>query len=240
MIDVTRHPVVPPEQCAVCGGHTFVHAPVLWAELIAEWGISAAEAAYIDAQQGTRCETCGSNLRSLALAAAIMRWRGTGGPVTFVDFVQAPAQAGLRLLELNEAGTLHPLLARLPRHEYGAYPDVDMMQLPYADGSFDIVVHSDTLEHVPDPERGLRECHRVLAPSGAAVFTVPTVVGRLSRSRAGLAPSYHGAPNAHDPLMAVHSEFGADVWALVLSVGFQSCELVPCGFPAGLAIVARR
>ena len=237
MIDVARHAVVPPHQCAVCGGQSLVRTHVLWEELIAEWGISAAEAAYIDAQQGTHCETCGSNLRSMALAVALMRWRGTDGRL--VDFVQSPAHANLRLLEINDAGSLHPLLQLLPQHCYGAYPDVDMRQLPYGDAAFDVVVHSDTLEHVPDPSLGLRECRRVVAAGGAVVFTVPTVIGRLSRSRAGLPDSFHGAPHAREPGMLVHSEFGADVWALVLAAGFQSCELVPCGFPAGLAIIAR-
>ena len=39
--------------------------------------------------------------------------------------------------------------------------------------------------------------------------------------------------------MLVHTEFGADVWTLVLSAGFSSCELVPLRFPAGLAMLAR-
>ena len=55
------------------------------------------------------------------------------------------------MLEINEAGTLHPILRMLPRHRLVSYPEVDMTRLPFADRSFDLVVHSDTLEHVPDP-----------------------------------------------------------------------------------------
>ena len=51
-----------------------------------------------------------------------------------------------------------------------------------ASGTYDLVVHSDTLEHVPDPVRALQECRRVLRPLGACCFTVPIVVGRLTRS----------------------------------------------------------
>ena len=87
----------------------------------------------------------------------------------------------------------------LPRHQLASYPDVDMMNLPFAAGAFDVVVHSDTLEHVSDPQRGLEECRRVLDERGAVVFTVPVVVGRLSRSRAGLAPSYHGCEGSRIP-----------------------------------------
>lgn len=230
--------VTPPARCPICGGGRFVHTPVLWPGLVDEWGLSADEAAYIDAQQGTRCDTCQSNLRSLALALAIMQWAGYAG--LFGQFVHDPRHAALRLLEVNEAGTLHHLLRILPGHRFGVYPQVDLMQLPFASGTFDLVVHSDTLEHVPDPRRALEECRRVLAVDGALVFTVPTIVGRLTRSRAGLPQSYHGLAGANDPGMAVHTEFGADVWAFVLAAGFRSCELVPCAFPAGLAIIARR
>jgi SAM-dependent methyltransferase len=224
--------------CHICGGRQFRHARILWDDLVAQWRLSEEEVKYIDAQQGTHCTACGSNLRSIALAAALMRTRGFAG--LLADFVRDPAQQALRVLELNDAGTLHPLLAQLPGNRLGSFPEVDMTRLPFEDGSYDIVIHSDTLEHVANPIQGLKECRRVLAPGGAAVFTVPTVIGRLTRSRKGLPPSYHGAADSADPGMLVHTEFGADVWTFVLGTGFASCELVPFVFPAGLAVIARR
>ena len=38
-------------------------------------------------------------------------------------------------------------------------------------------------------------CRRVLKPEGALCFTVPKIVGRLTRSRDGLPKSYNGDPN---------------------------------------------
>jgi SAM-dependent methyltransferase len=227
-----------PDLCHVCGGYRFQHTPILWPELVQMWGLSPAEAAYIDIQQGTRCLDCGSNVRSIALALAILRWRQHEGPLT--RFVEEESQAALRVLEINEAGTLHGVLRLLPSHRIASYPEVDMTRLPFADGSFNLVVHSDTLEHVPDPARGLRECWRVLDTAGALALTVPAVLGRLSRSRVGLPPSYHGAAHADNPHMLVHTEFGADLWVAVLDAGFSSCELVPYRFPSGLAVLARR
>lgn len=225
------------DACYVCGQREFEHAPVLWPELVSAWGLSEDEARYIDIQQGTRCTGCGCNVRSIALARAILRVRDVREPLT--RLVEAGEHASLRVLEINEAGSLHPILRRLPGHKLASYPEHDMRSLSFPRGAFDLVVHSDTLEHVSDPLKGLEECRRVLDDRGALVFTVPVVIGRLSRSRAGLAPSYHGHEASRDPSMLVHTEFGADVWTLVVRAGFSCCELLPFRFPAGVALLAR-
>jgi SAM-dependent methyltransferase len=223
--------------CYVCGGREFEHSRVLWPALVSAWGLSDDEARYIDIQQGTHCVRCRSNVRSIALARAIMRVRGA--KQTLADFVTGTGQANLRVLEINEAGTLHSILMRLPRHTLASYPEYDMTNLPFPAGAFDVVIHSDTLEHVRDPLKALSECRRVLDREGALVFTVPVVHGRLSRNRANLPASFHGCEGSTDPGMLVHTEFGADVWTLVINAGFASCELVSFRFPAGLGIVAR-
>jgi ubiquinone/menaquinone biosynthesis C-methylase UbiE len=46
-------------------------------------------------------------------------------------------------------------------------PSEDLCALSYADASFDLVVTSDTLEHVPDVDAALREIPRVLHEFGA-------------------------------------------------------------------------
>jgi SAM-dependent methyltransferase len=224
--------------CWVCGGLTFNHAPVLWPELVATWGLSPEEAAYVDVQQGTRCAACGANVRSIALARAILHWCQSEGPLS--HFVTDQRARGLRVLEINEAGTLNPWLRQLPGHVLASYPEHDMTCLSFPASAFDLVVHSDTLEHIADPIAALRECRRVLDPGGALIFTVPTIVGRLSRGRAGLPASYHGQSGLEDPLMEVRTEFGADVWTYVMRAGFSACELVEFRFPAGIAVVARR
>ena len=159
--------------------------------LIQEWGLTPAEVRLIDRQQGLCCAACHSNLRSMTLAAALLREYGPGQ--TLAEFVALLGGcARRRLLEINQAGTLTPWLSLFRHYTFVQYPDTDMQNLKIADESFDIVVHSDTLEHVPDPVRGLRECRRVLRPGGKLLFTIPIVPSRLTRRRAGLPPSYHG------------------------------------------------
>jgi SAM-dependent methyltransferase len=45
--------------------------------------------------------------------------------------------------------------------------------IPAADDSFDAIVCTQVLEHIPRPPEALREFHRVLVPAGVFVATVP-------------------------------------------------------------------
>ncbi|UNK48897.1 methyltransferase domain-containing protein [Lysobacter sp. S4-A87] len=222
--------------CAVCGHRGYRHQDVLWDGLVSEWALSEAETAYINRQQGTQCLGCGCNIRSIALAKAICASAGFEGTLTEL-IATAPSE---RMLEVNEAGTLNPWLRQFPGHVFGSYPQVDLQKLSLADASVDLIIHSDTLEHVPDPMKALAEMKRVLVPNGRAVFTVPIILGRMSQSRDGLASSYHGAPGGSESDLVVHSEFGADFWAMVMQAGFTRCEMISFDYPAGIAIVARR
>ncbi len=224
--------------CSVCGGTSFVERTVLWDALVEEWQLSPGERAYVDRQQGTSCSGCGSNLRSIALADAIRSSVGTD--LTLQAFVGASLGNQLSILEINEAGNLSPLLQKLPGHRLAVYPEVDIHALPQPEGQFDFVIHSDTLEHVAHPIRALAECRRVLKPGGWLCFTVPTVVGRLTRSRAGLRKSFHGNPEISSDEFIVHTEFGADMWSSVLQAGFSSVTIHAVEFPVALALSARK
>lgn len=50
---------------------------------------------------------------------------------------------------------------------------VDGYALPYADASFDLVCLFDTVEHVSDDLRAMREVRRVLRPGGVVFLSVP-------------------------------------------------------------------
>lgn len=45
--------------------------------------------------------------------------------------------------------------------------------IPYPDGSFDTILLSDVLEHLPEPMNCWREMNRLLAPGGKVLLNVP-------------------------------------------------------------------
>ncbi len=92
----------------------------------------------------------------------------------------------------------------------------DMQQLQFQSGSFDLVVHSETIEHLQHYDRALSECHRVLKPGGVQVYTVPLIRTRSTNQRVRLdatggqqntlPPSYHGLGQDYQVVW----EFGGD------------------------------
>lgn len=78
-------------------------------------------------------------------------------------------------------------------------------RLTFPDGTFDLFITQDVMEHVFDPAAAFREIARVLKPGGAHIFTAPLVnkakptEKRAELSAAGeiihhFAPEYHGNP----------------------------------------------
>lgn len=78
-----------------------------------------------------------------------------------------------------------PKLGQLLRKRYGASyvsldidakrADVvaDIIDLPFPDETFDLIICAHVLEHVPDDRRAMREFARVLTPGGVAILLVP-------------------------------------------------------------------
>lgn len=66
-------------------------------------------------------------------------------------------------------------------HVHAAYPQVpvlraNLVQLPYANESFDVVVSLQTIEHLWNQEAFVAECLRVLRPGGTMVISTPNTL----------------------------------------------------------------
>ena len=85
--------------------------------------------------------------------------------------VKLPTNCHVTLTDLS-AGMLETARANTT-HLYADYDTCDVMSLPYADASFDVVIANMMLYHIPDIDLALREIRRVLKPDGyffAATF----------------------------------------------------------------------
>ena len=102
-------------------------------------------------------------------------------------------RTGLRVLHVAPEQCLREKLTVLSRVKYTAgdkftpgysYPrgtiDLDITAMPFANDSFDLILCSHVLEHVPNDQQAMSELFRVLAPGGMAILMVPVVLDRAT------------------------------------------------------------
>lgn len=81
-------------------------------------------------------------------------------------------------LSLDDLATAQERMTEFQQHA-GEAPGMfallasDALRLPFADASFDAVICSEVLEHIPDYRQVLSEIHRVLKPGGRLCASVP-------------------------------------------------------------------
>jgi len=93
--------------------------------------------------------------------------------------LDAGCGSGRNMLELERHGSvtgveLSPTSAALARdRNVGEVVTGSVLEMPFADDSFDLAVSLDVIEHLDDDLEALRELRRVVAPGGALLVTVP-------------------------------------------------------------------
>jgi SAM-dependent methyltransferase len=101
------------------------------------------------------------------------------------------AEAGIRVLDVGAGtGTLAAAALECGAEVTAVDPDPEMLEiaaatapdarlhraglpdLPFADGSFDVVLANFVVNHLPDPRAGVREMARLVRPGGRVVATI--------------------------------------------------------------------
>ncbi len=237
--------------CEACGGVTpFEFKQIINDTLARQWRLEPQVRKAFSARESMFCAFCGCSYRLRALAQALVVALSEDAPsASLTAAIENGKADGKKVAEINSCGVLHEILKTMPDLSYSEYasmnPDVrseDLQKLTYKTNSFDVVLTSDTLEHVPDVDAALREIYRVLKPGGAHIFTVPLRLDvTKTRQRVKLnketgemkqllAPSFHGSG---EPDYLVQNEFGFDFIERVERAGFY--VRLSCQNPANLA-----
>jgi 2-polyprenyl-6-hydroxyphenyl methylase / 3-demethylubiquinone-9 3-methyltransferase len=94
---------------------------------------------------------------------------GCGGGI--LSEAMASRGADVTGIDLSERALKVAQLHLLESGEHVTYLQTDVEELAQLQpGSFDVVVSMEVLEHVPDPERQVRACARLLKPGGHGFF----------------------------------------------------------------------
>ena len=118
------------------------------------------------------CPWCGSHVRHRALWLYVERR---------TDLL-TPREGGepTRLLHLAPEHVLAERLRGLAHIDYlsadldqPAMENWDLTDVPHPDDTFDAIICSHVLEHVPDDRAAMRELRRILRPGGWAIVQVP-------------------------------------------------------------------
>jgi SAM-dependent methyltransferase len=200
--------------CVNCGTSVFDTKPVINDLLSTTWELTPSDRTRFDEREGHQCVCCGMSKRVRMLSWSIR--------------TLFPSLSGLAVLHLNQVNHLSDslrdaaLLVETCFDQSEAWGEVlrglvnqNMNSLTFPDQFFDLVIHSETLEHLHDYSGALNEAARVLKPGGVQVYTVPLLHRRRTRRRILLQEgqevfclplSCHGEPGEYPVVW----EFGGD------------------------------
>ncbi|NTU58003.1 MAG: glycosyltransferase [Chlorobiaceae bacterium] len=207
------------------------------------------------------CKQCYALARTEALVRVLLNRVAGDGETSLAEL--ARRRSDLHVHEFGFVGAIADTLRGQPwfsMSEY--YEDVplgeigpngvrceDIMRLTFPDGSFDLVISQDVMEHVPEPKAAFAEIARVLRPGGSHIFTIPlNVEAGRSVTRAKLTgkgvehilpPEYHGDPVRSQGAL-VYTDFGMDLKEMLESVGLclleHDMQLPGCGAQASVRV----
>ena len=184
------------------------------------------------------CRHCGANLRQQDVGSVLLKVINSK-KTTLIDALSEFSAMSIYLLE--SYGPIYNALCRLPNFVCSEFfEDVpvgsakghvrceEVQNLSFPDNSFDIVITQEIFEHVAEPEKGLREIHRVLRPGGFHIATIPFERSldknrkRTLASNAGiihLLPAvYHGDAVRNG---LVFTDFGLELFDIIRDAGFM-------------------
>jgi SAM-dependent methyltransferase len=181
------------------------------------------------------CLFCSANERYELLAAEIRHRYGKRLPE--MDVLELDPHSPLRAMLSSAHSYTRTFYEEgcLGKERDGAVCE-DICSLNFNNESFDLIVSSEVLEHVPDLDKAFRESARVLKNGGAHLFTVPPRA--TTKQRAQIVdrkikhiepPEYHQDPLSPEGILAFW-DIGPD---LALALPTEGLQIKIARGPAG-------
>lgn len=184
----------------------------------------------------TRCLRCFANLTNLSLIPVVQRHCAAHAIETAWEMSTYGATLAYLRRHVPQVHTSEYFPGTASGSVVDGITHQDVLNLSFADASLDLITSSQVFEHVADDLQGYRECHRVLKPGGALIFSIPLydipTTQQLARVRGELiehlvSPEYHdsrrGGPGS---ALCFWRHSFHDIAARVGSTDF-AVELVP-------------
>jgi SAM-dependent methyltransferase len=191
-----------------------------------------------------KCQCCQASLRYRAQAEVVLRYFGGPSVRSIAGLARLRRFRSLAIYEPGFIGPFRRYLRDLPHYTQSRYgsdqakdarramgvENQDLMDLTFADDSFDLVISSDIFEHLRKPYQAFGEIHRVLKRGGMHIFSIPFSPSRTKTSypvdTSGPAdilvepPRYHGSPATGQCL--VYTDFGLDMLGELGKIGLPT------------------
>lgn len=197
-------------------------------------------------REDATCKKCSSNSRKRHLASVILNIIDGRKKKSYRSLKNISENTDLKIYNVESNGALHHYLKHIKNYvcsEYfGPYEqfgkeqngvlNVDLMDIPFKENTFDMVVSTEVFEHIPLPYKAFSEVYRILKKGGSHVFTVPYYYDaekdevRASIDENGkivhlMEPQYHGDPIRSDDGILVYTIFAREMLLKLQDIGFK-------------------
>lgn len=95
---------------------------------------------------------------------------GMGGPSRYLAYNYGCRVTGIDLAKSRIDGATR-LTSMTGLDDRVEFRNANALEMPFADGTFDIVISQEAFCHIPDKDRLVSQCARVLKPGGRIAFT---------------------------------------------------------------------
>lgn len=189
------------------------------------------------------CKRCKSNSRKRHLALVILE---TVYNNAYKSFKEIHKNSEFKIFNTESNGAIHDYLKHVnnyvcseyfgPYETFGKEKDgvlnIDLMDIPFNENIFDLVISTEVFEHIPDPYKAFKEVHRILKPGGRHIFTVPfydnkekdevrSVLNDKNEIVYLLEPQYHGDPIRSEDGVLVYTIFAKEMIGKLERLGFS-------------------